>query len=901
MSSSPQYSHCLPNGTVIKDYRIEKVLGKGGFGITYLAEDVRLKKLVAIKELLPDGIAARGADSSVIAQSSSQEEDYQWAIDSFLKEAQTLAGFEHPNIVRIYRLFEEHNTAYMVMPFVEGVSLKDVVARRKSLPYEEVKKIITQLLDGLEVVHQLDTLHRDIKPDNIIIMENGNPMLIDFGAARQTITGKTQDVTSIITPGYAPVEQYSTDARYQGPWSDIYAMAAVAFFMITGKKPTPASERSDAMRNMRPDPMPKLAELAPAGYPPHFLAAVDTALQMSEQLRPQAVPVWRDLLLGQQPAAAGPPAHPPAGHGAVPAAPAPRPAANAKKGSKKAVLVAALCGMIALLLGGGGFVTWKLLSDDGGEPDPEIAAKFTKVEAYLDVNKPLEAKSLIDSIDRGALAGSQSGRYDELSEKTDNLIKNATSTLSIEVDPDFATTEIDGAKVVLSNGSVTVRGLGGHTLRASADGYQSRSVNFECREPGDTINLSKITLTPAGATRSLARLIDDLEDALKKENFPEVKKLAARLKDADPPSHMRGKVDELLEKSTKFIDGLKWQVAVATNPSSAVLHLNGKRVFPYKSRFKVDKAGRHKLEVSAQGYQSKTVTFNMAADGSPHDIGTVVLEKEKQPGDDQVAKIGTTKREALRVARAYVAAGNSPNTPEARLAYINERCFYGGDQKKQKQKGEIKEILEAYNKRWKTRKFTVNGEVTVTAHDSGGSWVVTVPYALEHSDGLFTLKAKRHGKFAIMGINGKPLIVAHKEFMLKGENDVLEPIKGAIVPNLKKFNIARLTAGDSDGGKTVEQESLYYANSTEYYGPRILNREQIRKKIRENRAKSDFRAYLVKSHSDFIHMNRDDPTGRTFSFKCVVEVTKDTGKRTRTERVTVKYINGVPYVTSVRY
>ena len=197
MSDAQQYAHCLPNGTVIKDYRIEKVLGKGGFGITYLAEDIRLKKMVAIKELLPDGIAARGADSSVIAQSSSQEDDYKWAIDSFLKEAQTLAGFEHPNIVRIYRLFEDHNTAYMVMPFIEGVSLKDVVKQKKGLPFEEVKKIVHQLLDGLEVVHQLDTLHRDIKPDNIIIMDNGSPMLIDFGAARQTITGKTQDVPQI--------------------------------------------------------------------------------------------------------------------------------------------------------------------------------------------------------------------------------------------------------------------------------------------------------------------------------------------------------------------------------------------------------------------------------------------------------------------------------------------------------------------------------------------------------------------------------------------------------------------------------------------------------------------------------------------------------------------------------
>ena len=286
----------LKPGYMLEVYRIDAVLGKGGFAITYLATDTRLDKQFAIKELLPDGIATRIEGNTVVAQSQSQENDFRWAVDSFLQEAKVLASFEHPNIVSVLRLFEANGTAYMVMPLIQGKTIKDTLLERGKLPYEEVHHILYSLLNGLSAVHDAGVLHRDIKPENIFLTADNQPIMIDFGAARQQVSEKSLNITSIITPGYAPIEQYSTDSRYQGAWSDIYAMAAVAYHMITGKRPAAASERNDSQRNLGSDPITQLTTISPPGYPTHFLSAIDQALIMNESQRPEDITSWIGLL-----------------------------------------------------------------------------------------------------------------------------------------------------------------------------------------------------------------------------------------------------------------------------------------------------------------------------------------------------------------------------------------------------------------------------------------------------------------------------------------------------------------------------------------------------------------------------------------------------------------------------
>ena len=190
------------------------MLGFGGFGMTYLGFDHNLDKPVAIKEYLPSDIATRTADRSVAAQASEVRGDFQWGLERFVDEARTLARFDHRHIIKVYRFFEAHGTAYIVMEYAEGETLSAHLERKGSLSEAELKAILYPLLDGLAVVHGADFLHRDIKPGNIVLRDvDGSPVLLDFGSARQAIGAKSRSVTSIVTPGYAPIEQYSSRGR----------------------------------------------------------------------------------------------------------------------------------------------------------------------------------------------------------------------------------------------------------------------------------------------------------------------------------------------------------------------------------------------------------------------------------------------------------------------------------------------------------------------------------------------------------------------------------------------------------------------------------------------------------------------------------------------------------------
>tara|TARA_R110002096_G_scaffold67332_6_gene163323 strand:+ start:3754 stop:5721 length:1968 start_codon:yes stop_codon:yes gene_type:complete len=296
---NPQDQISLPAEFRIEGYQILKVLGKGGFGITYLAQDIDLGLKVAIKELLPDGIAMRGTGCTVIPITIGHKDEFEWARDAFIEEARTLAKFKHPNIVGVHRVIQANETVYCVMEYVEGDDLGKRLSKseRDRLPLEDVREIILQLANGLEEVHRNDVLHRDIKPDNIIITEKGVPILLDFGAARQGIAEKSRSVTSIVTPGYAPFEQYSGDPQLQGPWTDLYALGAVCYRCLLGEKPTDSSQRANARLKKKPDPVEKLAKIIknPDRAELAFLRAIDRALEVDEDKRPRTVAEWRGL------------------------------------------------------------------------------------------------------------------------------------------------------------------------------------------------------------------------------------------------------------------------------------------------------------------------------------------------------------------------------------------------------------------------------------------------------------------------------------------------------------------------------------------------------------------------------------------------------------------------------
>jgi len=289
----------LPIGFRLFEYRIDGILGQGGFGIAYAATDVNLNSKVVIKEYLPEDFAYRAVDHTVSARADEDQDFYQSGLDAFLVEARTLATFRHPNIVRVARFFEANRTAYMVLEYERGQSLKAYRKKHENIPEATLVTLFAPLLDGLAEVHAAGYLHRDIKPDNIYVRDSdGSLVLLDFGAARQTATEKAE-IGTVVTPGYGPIEQYAGGGR-QGPWTDLYAMGATLFWLVTGKKPIEAPARLED-----PDPLPSAQLLGQGRYSPEFLNAIDWALKMHPSDRPQDVAAFRSALFSSHAGALG--------------------------------------------------------------------------------------------------------------------------------------------------------------------------------------------------------------------------------------------------------------------------------------------------------------------------------------------------------------------------------------------------------------------------------------------------------------------------------------------------------------------------------------------------------------------------------------------------------------------
>jgi serine/threonine protein kinase len=309
----------LPVGTrLAEDYRIDRVLGAGGFGITYLAEETPLARLVTIKEYFPVDFAVRDTNQAAQPRSGDVTGDYQWGLDRFLDEARTLARFDHPNIVRVYRFFRENNSGFMVLHYEDGKSFKAWLKALGRAPRQhELDRVVPPLLDALSLIHGSDFLHRDIAPDNIIIRTDGSPVLIDFGSARSDIAQHSRTVSALVKPGYSPYEQYATTGRQQGPWTDIYSLGATLYQAVTGKRPP------DSPSRMVDDELVPARDAAISAYRPGFLAAIDAALALDVNARPRSVDEWRKQLLAPVAREAAPVLETAAAVGA-PAGPEPR-------------------------------------------------------------------------------------------------------------------------------------------------------------------------------------------------------------------------------------------------------------------------------------------------------------------------------------------------------------------------------------------------------------------------------------------------------------------------------------------------------------------------------------------------------------------------------------------------
>lgn len=287
-----EFGNALPIGTRMGEFELLSMIGEGGFGIVYLAQDHSLHRQVALKEYMPSALAARTQAMTVSVRSRRHAETFEAGLRSFINEARLLAQFDHPSLIKVYRFWEANGTAYMVMPYYTGRTLS-VTLKALPAPPDELwlRSLLAPVLDALEVMHRADTFHRDIAPDNIMVLENGRPVVLDLGAARRVIGDMTQALTVILKTGYAPIEQYGEmPGVKQGPWTDLYALGSVLYFAITGQTPPQSITR------VMTDKYQPLAEAAAGRYSAPFLEAIDACLAVLPQHRPQSIAAFRALL-----------------------------------------------------------------------------------------------------------------------------------------------------------------------------------------------------------------------------------------------------------------------------------------------------------------------------------------------------------------------------------------------------------------------------------------------------------------------------------------------------------------------------------------------------------------------------------------------------------------------------
>jgi len=430
--AAEEYGTLRP-GALIGRYEIVSVLGQGSFGITYRARDTQLDRDVAIKEYLPSALAVRHEGTTVLPRSARMVDDFMWARAGFLDEARIMARFAHaPAIVRVHDFLEAHGTAYMVMPLLEGETLEARLKREGRLHQPAIERILYPLLDGLEQIHAASFLHRDIKPANIIVAADGSPTLIDFGASREALQERTQAITAVFTPRYAPLEQFASGR--QGPWTDIYALAATLYACIDGKPPPSAVDRASGIAIM------PAAEVGKREYASRLLTAIDAGLALKSEERPQTIDEWRKILAtgvstGPTKAADGDPAR----WGARPLLVAPSlPVAAARR---RPVTLWFGAGVALVLAGTGTY--WTTFLREAPRPPAEVAARQQQASAGADAQKQAaeaeKAKATTKALDDLRRAAERDETSLRLGDKDRQKIQVALTSLG------FTTGGSDGA------------------------------------------------------------------------------------------------------------------------------------------------------------------------------------------------------------------------------------------------------------------------------------------------------------------------------------------------------------------------------------------------------------------------------------------------------------------------
>jgi serine/threonine protein kinase len=376
----------LPVGSRLAEFEITRVVGQGGFGVVYEAWDHTLERVVAIKEYLPTSLSTRQQDGTVVPLSERHRETFDLGMRSFINEARLLAQFDHASLLKVYRFWQERGTTYMVMPFYRGDTLRQALV---SIPAGVDEAWLIRIMDGvtqaLAVMHSANCYHRDIAPDNIILLEgSGRPVVLDFGAARRVITDKTQAITVILKPGYAPIEQYAEmPDMSQGAWTDVYALAAVMHVAVCGRAPPPSVAR------LLSDSYVPLAgnEILRQRYSLRLLQAIDAGLGVRPESRPQSMAEFRaalDLEVGHSIAPTQRTTPPGSGarntnnsnadlpttigRGKAPA-PAPAPGAGSGASGKNGKAVAAIASAAVLAVAAGGGWWWYQGRTAGAEGD----------------------------------------------------------------------------------------------------------------------------------------------------------------------------------------------------------------------------------------------------------------------------------------------------------------------------------------------------------------------------------------------------------------------------------------------------------------------------------------------------------------------------------------------------
>lgn len=292
MLDKQQFHNALPIGYILDKYEIINVLGIGGFGIAYLAKHMSLDNMVVIKEYFPSQFSSRIPTTYHVHPKDPENiKNYQYGLKIFLNEAKIIEEFDHPNIVRVRDYFEKNNTAYIVMYYILGATLAEL-AEGETASEEEIYSIIIPLLKGLEELHKRGYMHRDIKPSNIYIHnDTRRPILIDFGAAKYSLGVQSKSISSVVSLGYSPYEQYSADGNL-GPWSDIYALGCVVYRLISGSIPIESSQRIMDLFNNEKDPLIAAKKIGKQNYSTRLLNTIDHAIAVREKDRPQSATEW---------------------------------------------------------------------------------------------------------------------------------------------------------------------------------------------------------------------------------------------------------------------------------------------------------------------------------------------------------------------------------------------------------------------------------------------------------------------------------------------------------------------------------------------------------------------------------------------------------------------------------